>query len=994
MQNELTGLVKQWLNEQYLCKAGKAIDSTMSAEPHTFDDALNHLFRNWKFEEQMMNQISRRHKDVLKNEFAKLGLFEARESKHLERKFNRFFTTHTFQENYPTLKSHEVTNFVLDNNLVDLLPQKFIDHVHIQSVLKENTEKDALEKLVLVESTKDLLTKQTNLQSFVDIMNVTSSYILKYNTDFNANQPELRFMNEIVSNNLEKLNQIADINPFLRNLFVKLTTKDDLPSIEELLENFHSIKLNYIRDELNGTGSELIPSFDDPNLSSIYGEKVNLDYLDYVRKSQGIHASYAFIVDSIKHSMSLTRPMILNACEEVAKLALNNPKNKELVSHAIAFMETFSVDTKNLRCFIQLQKLKSDTEENDCEKFLDKTVKMTMNNEDIKNVESLEVFWRVKKYTAPKRSYLNTFTEKDDWFKLILMAQYFNYSLHDFILVCQDRIKNKTLCDNLIRAVSYEAQQPQKHSIFPTSSSNYKSKAKELFGSGQFLDSKHDLFAILLKSNETVSRLDLPFEEFQRFFMKEDSSDDLLYQAKNHDWPVIAILAGTTKLYRFKYCWLTWLILSSNYKWNVKFEDIEGISTSVFEHCLRIGFLRTLDESFQIFYPEAPMKIFTKFLRDTAGGEFKDIEAILRQFIVQLNESDYRTKIIKEKHRLIPCIIRYLIIHLQHNIKFSIQQQEYLACVHRSDIAKFDGKVNFELMRNFCKILEHTSVEMNYEVFYESETKVSKEIERICDELISNNYFEAAIEIGNLMNKSKTEFVFKYWLHLRKTDNQKQASFDISKYLKYVKMYRLNIDIFIKFLKRVIDEMDQCIEKYNVMSFMLRNMSKAEPKELNELEYEIICLYIRLKVSGVKDIKPLTSLYYENVIKSERSLIHNSLYELKAIAMIDDLNDSQCLTDDTEIKQLDDLMSFLLDINDIVQVLRLQAMFGYAPEDLKILVYMLSVAEGITSIYDITKRERQAISNCGPLSSRFNRFAFRSFRQSTSSKFLMTQIYT
>ncbi|KAL7034999.1 hypothetical protein ACKWTF_008207 [Chironomus riparius] len=982
MQNELSGLVKQWLNEQYLCKAGTTISSTLPTEPNTFDDALNILFRKWKFEEQMMNNISRRHKDVLKNEFAKLGLFEARENKQVCRKFNRFFTTYTYQENYPTLKNHEVTKFIIDNKLLDLLPQQFIDHSYIQNVLKESNEKDPLyHELVLIRSMKDLLTKQTNLQSFVDIMNVTTRYIQEYDTSFNANQHKLRFMNEIVGNNLQKLDQIADINPFLRNLFVKVTTKEDMPSIEQLLENFHSVKLEYVRDEFNSTRSDLIPSFDNPHLTSIYGKKVKLDYIDYVRKYQGIYASYAFIIDSIKSSMSLTRPMVLSACEEVAKLALNDPKNKELVSHAVAFMETFSVDSRNLRCFIQLQKLKSDSEGDNCEKFLDKTVKMSTNHEDIRNLESLEIFWKVKKFTSPTRSYLNPFTEKDDWFKIIVLAQYFNYPLHAFISICQDRIKNKTLCDNLIKAVSYEAAPFQK---LPNSAKT-ESHAKEYFGSGQFLDSKHDLFAILLKCDEEISRLDLPFEQFQRFFMKNEPNDDLLYQAKIHDWPLLAILAGTSKLYRFKYCWVTWLILNSNYKWNEKFEDIEGLSTSVFEHCLRIGFLRTLDESFKIFYPKAPMKIFTQLLRDTAVGNFKNMESILKHFIVQLIESDYRTKVIKGKHQLIPCIIRYLIIHLQHNIKFSVQQQEYLACVHRSDITKFDGKINFELLRNFCKILEHTSVEINYEVFCESETKVSKEIERICDELISNNYFEAAIEIGNLINKSKTEFVFKYWLHLRKTDNQKQTSFDIAKYMKYVKLYRLNIDIFIKFLKRVIDEMDQCIGKYNVMMFMLRNMAKADAKELNDLEYEIICLYLRLKVSGVKDIKPLTSMYFENTIKPERSLIHNSLYELKAIAMIDDLNDSQCLTDDTEIQQLDELMSFLLDMNDIVQVLRLQAMFGYAPEDLKILVYMLSVAEGITSIYDITKRERQAISNCGPLSSRFNRFAFRSFRQSTSN---------
>ena len=126
IQNDLGGIIKQWIHEQYLCKAGTSISSTMLTEPHSFDDALNLLFRKWKFEEQMMVQLSRRHKDVLKNEFAKLGLFEVRENKQVCKKLNRFFTTHTFQENYDKLKSYEITKFIIDNKLVDLLPQKFI----------------------------------------------------------------------------------------------------------------------------------------------------------------------------------------------------------------------------------------------------------------------------------------------------------------------------------------------------------------------------------------------------------------------------------------------------------------------------------------------------------------------------------------------------------------------------------------------------------------------------------------------------------------------------------------------------------------------------------------------------------------------------------------------------------------------------------------------------------------------------------------------------
>jgi hypothetical protein len=76
---------------------------------------------------------------------------------------------------------------------------------------------------------------------------------------------------------------------------------------------------------------------------------------------------------------------------------------------------------------------------------------------------------------------------------------------------------------------------------------------------------KRDLFAILLKCDETIDRSKMTFEEFQKMMHKTGDADDLLHQARKHDWPLIAVLAGTTKLYRWKFCWITWLMLSSDF---------------------------------------------------------------------------------------------------------------------------------------------------------------------------------------------------------------------------------------------------------------------------------------------------------------------------------------------------------------------------------------------------------------------------------------------
>ena len=216
IQNELYGLLKKWLNEQYLCRAGKTIKSTIT-KPETFDDALNFLFRDWTFEPVMMERISRREKDVIKNDFAKLALFESREAKNVTRKLNRLFTTHTFHENYKqAVKNDEVTQFIIENKLTDLLCEKFIDHDYIKEVLVKD-QHPMKDELILIETMKDLLSKKTSIDDFIKIMNVTTEYLVKSDKSFNKNRSDLMLINGSTSEtSIDDFNKIAESSLFIK----------------------------------------------------------------------------------------------------------------------------------------------------------------------------------------------------------------------------------------------------------------------------------------------------------------------------------------------------------------------------------------------------------------------------------------------------------------------------------------------------------------------------------------------------------------------------------------------------------------------------------------------------------------------------------------------------------------------------------------------------------------------------------------------------------
>lgn len=500
---------------------------------------------------------------------------------------------------------------------------------------------------------------------------------------------------------------------------------------------------------------------------------------------------------------------------------------------------------------------------------------------------------------------------------------------------------------------------------------------------------KRDLFAILLKCDEQILRHEMKFEDFQKMMMhKKDECDDLLWHAKHNDWPVIAVLAATTKLYRYKFCWITWLILGSDFHWDKKFSTSDELSQNVIGHCLEKGFIRTLDESMTIFYPDSALKVLTTFLWCSKKEDIGEMESILKQLIVKLSDTDHRMVAVKGKQESINFVMRCIVKHLQRNFKTILQQKIYLEALCQSEISQFSDQVDFPLLKQMCNILEKTNIRIDFETLSCLEKiDLIDAVKTMCESLIENHHFEAAIELSGLLQLPKGDFVYKWWIHMWDCEDRNSKNFETKKYTKYITKYHLSIDVLITFLNTVIKDLEPCMKKLNMMKFVLRNSWIQNPAELDALEYEIIHLYVKLKIGGAEDLKPLTSEYFETVISKEKFMIHNSLYELKSIAKVDELTVSQnLLKDERELQQLDELIAELMDAGDVIQVLRIQEMFGRAPEDLKLLVYVMSIAEGINSIYDITKEERKLISSYGIKSNKFNRLTLRSLRTNGGSK--------
>ena len=859
--------------------------SSMTSHPESFESTLLCLFREWTFETKMMELIARREKDVIKNDFAKLGLFESRESKSICRKLNRFFTTKTFHENFPRLKTDQVTKFVIENSLMDLLPESFIDFRYL-SLLLENLDVIYMrEELVLIEKMINLLSPDVNLQEFLAVAETTTAYISRKQPELDKTAPIMKLV-EIMNESASTFHNDPEINSFTRNLSIKLKSEEELPTIKEILENFHSINIEFIHDEFENQEIEI--SFNDPRVCAAYGEDKTLSYSNYVQQCQSTFGSYLFIRDVIKNFSTISRSQILLGAEEITKRLLEEYENRELVSHMISFLEMFSIDSRKLRCFLRLTKLKlAEDEKKSFASKLDETIKI---DGDLRNVEAFEVFLKTKRIENPERSYLKAILDEGNWYRLVLLGQYLNFSLNSFVQICVEKLKQRALGDNLVRAVFFNSLlETKKQCKFSKKKRKTdKSEDHQMFQKGKFLDVKRDMFAVILKCDESVTHMKMTFEDFQKMMQKkEEKKTDLLFQAIVNDMPVLAVIAAMTNQYELIYCWIAWISLSSDFVWLEKFKSIIEAAKAVVQHCIEKGMVQTLDISLSIFYPESSMKILTSFLSLSLSGKFDEMEQILKQFIVKLTSDNYNLVVTSNKADSINFTMNCLMKHLQANHSIA-EQEKFLDILCRSEIAQFSDKIDFLVFKRLCKILGRTNMQVNFEELSgHSKLELEKHVGRICGSLIDNHQFEAAIEIADLLNLPKSDFVFKFWLHMWEEDANNK-NFDAEKYTKYVDKYDLRMEVLISFITKVLEELEPCIKKYNMMKFLLRNNTNESNSDL--LEYEIVSLYVKLKCSDDSEkLKPLTSEYFESVIIKEKSIIFNSLYELKSIANVDEL---------------------------------------------------------------------------------------------------------
>lgn len=484
---------------------------------------------------------------------------------------------------------------------------------------------------------------------------------------------------------------------------------------------------------------------------------------------------------------------------------------------------------------------------------------------------------------------------------------------------------------------------------------------------------------------------------------------NLMRYAFKLKWPILAVLAATINDSAIDYCWITWLMISSEFPMvPADVTSIEDLARIVVRHSVRNKYVRTLHQSVEIFYPLSKFTLFTKFLSETSRYKFTtDVANLLEDYIAELSTQNVRF-VAWTPEDLQEFSVELLIDYVKQSFDSREHCQLLLDCVCSTGIGDIIATpVDICSVAAINRIIRFTGVTLNIDELMRqpmamevdeaamlehgeslSSVFARNEYMRISDELMALNAFDSAMELAELLALPKDTLVYKRWVHLFET----QDTFDLDECDRELEQHGLSPWILIDFLTFVAERIDFVApKKYAVLQKILDASRKHQlhPNEgfqRDAIEFDLVKCVLRNGEPIVDDTFIYNSEYFEAIMKDERGVLFKSFLALKELSGVNELtvSNKEPLTRG-EIIRFESLMNRLLDQGDIVQALRLQAMFNHRTLDLHYLVFCMALAEGLASLYDLSVEQKQMLNEgLKVAASRFNRRTLRLKRFSSS----------
>lgn len=485
---------------------------------------------------------------------------------------------------------------------------------------------------------------------------------------------------------------------------------------------------------------------------------------------------------------------------------------------------------------------------------------------------------------------------------------------------------------------------------------------------------------------------------------------NLIRYAFKMKWPILTVLAATVHKPITGFCWIIWLMISIELSSIPnEFQTFDELIQYTIKYAVQQNYVRTLHQSFEIFYPSSKFTLFTKFLSHTSRYNFtSETSTLLMDFFYELDEGTVSMNdLVQWSDEDMLLFITTLLIEYVKTSFDSIEHcQQLLDTICASGIGKHIDSINFCTVADISRIVRFTNVRLNIDEMIRqmpaiendplnanddeemTQKYLQNEYIRIYDELVAEKAFTSAINLANLLALSKDSVLFEQWIHLFGIDD----NFDLDECDRGIAQHQISPLVLINFLLYVSEKLIYAdVKKYFVLKKVLNaikthHLYPNDDIQRDRVEYDMYKCLLKSE-TRIDEIEMYNSEYFETIMMAERGVLYKSFHDLKDLAGVDQLTvvaREELLKHESE--RLDQLMNHLLEQGDIVQALRLQGIFNHRTMDLHYLVFCMALAENLASLYDLSAEQKQMLNDgLKQAASKFNRRTLRLKRLNSCS---------
>ncbi|KAI8037536.1 hypothetical protein M5D96_009689 [Drosophila gunungcola] len=979
---------------------------------------LEQAFAAWKIDDNMyeyaLEQLQQ-PSEVLRNFFAGAGYFFSDESGDIPTLLRRLCTMECLGKHADLLSRQPLAKYLLDRGHHSLLLMECVPVASLEQLASTETHQEALINLIVDLKTNsltenegfELISKsvQAYLEKTHDTADSFEGHPLLTFYDFLGQEPSVRSLEGFLTST--SLGRV----PYLKSLTARFdhgptSSSFGLPSAHDLFLKFKQVNLPLLATVGHG---ELV-SFSNARLCQRYARKSQLNYTHYVKQQRSAYAVYYLITEQLQLYGQITKTQLFHACETVTQMALQHTGDEELVTHCVACCEMLGFDTQPLRSFLLLQRKLPKRQSGESYSEL-------LAGWDRDLVQQLEA--NPREFPLELYQSLMRLAVRDSPGKLPRAKEALGRTSSALPLGV-----------HLLRALSYESsgdrhhkrgfQRPPRRSGETQTNSSQETMTNSSHSSNQDSSmqqlqrntdqslctllthtARQDLFAIILCSTNSQPDELIPttakFLEMMMGNIPYCSSINLLRHCIRQELPVLAVLAATLSEQNRDWCWLVWLSVASG-QWSHQLQEAAKVREdnrsewvwSVIREAVAGGHVNALLHSFEIFQPDCKFTHLCRFLQLTAHQEdFSDATIVeLRQFFFSWSQDAVTLPLCGplSRKQVMHRSLGLLLTQLQSNFDCILQQQRFLDCICRSDVGDICDLLDFCLLHKVFGVaatwLRKLSIDLEQLV-----RRDSSEYRRLVDALTEARAYEEALQLATLLQLPLSDIVYGKWMAELEAGEIRPHQ----EYEKEIQQHALAPAILVNFLLQAASSVGQVgLRRYELLQSTLgvikqHHLFPNESFDRDQIEYDMVLCYLQLPEDQLSLISIYHSEYYEQIMLQERCVLYKSFSELKELAGIDDLSisDKTQLSSEMETR-LNTLLNTLLDEGDIVEALRLQELFEFRPNDLRFIVFAMALAEGMTSISNLSSKERQLLGE-------IEKSAFPKFNRITLNQNVMTR---